>query len=111
MNIVTLLGGPRTDGNTDRLLDWAERALRDWRHEVTRINLAELTINGCKSLVACAGPEDGNADLIQTSFERLARYLKLDNRGAFVFPHCTDVNMLPNTHGGKARELAQALTE
>jgi len=188
MNIVTLLGGPRTDGNTDRLLDWAERALRDWRHEVTRINLAELTINGCKScfacvespdepgcvlpddassvftkmieadavlyatplfmwgyasqlkvlldrsiclvrgagepehrsfvegkravlLVACAGPEDGNADLIQTSFERLARYLKLDNRGAYVFPHCTDVNMLPNTHGGKARELARALTE
>ena len=62
-------------------------------------------------LVACAGPEEGNADLIQTSFERFTRYLKLDNRGAYVFPHCTDVNMLPNAHGGKARELARALAE
>ena len=188
MNIVTLLGGPRTDGNTDRLLAWAERALTDWRHKVTRINLAELTINGCKScfacvespdepgcvlpddapgvfakmveadaiiyatplymwgfaaqlkalmdrsiclvrgyggpehrsfvegkpaalLVSCAGPEEGNADLIETNFTRFADYTKLDDRGTFIFPLCTDVNMLPNTHGAKARELAQVLTE
>jgi multimeric flavodoxin WrbA len=188
MNIVTILGGPRTDGNTDRLLDWTERALKDWHHNVTRINLAELTVNGCKScfactesldepgcvlpddaagvfaqmlaaeailyatplymwgyaaqlkalldrsiclvrgygepeyrsfvegkrtalLVSCAGPDDGNADLIRSSFPRFADYTRLDNRGVYVFPHCTDVNMLPNTHGGKARELAQALTE
>jgi len=177
MNIVTILGGPRTDGNTDRLLDWTERALKDWRHEVTRINLAELTVKGCKScfactesadepgcvvqddapgifakmieadailyatpllldrsiclvrgyggpdyrsfvegkpsalLVSCAGPDDGNADLIRSSFPRFTDYTRLDNRGVFVFPHCTDVNMLPNTHGNESRELARALTE
>lgn len=188
MNIVTILGGPRTDGNTDRLLDWTERALKDWRHEVTRINLAKLTVNGCKScfacaesadepgcvlsddapdiyrkmvgadailfatplymwgyaaqlkalldrsiclvrghggpehrsfvdgkpaalLVSCAGPDAGNADLIRSSFPRFADYTRLDNRGVFVFPHCTDVNMLPNTHGNESRELARALTE
>lgn len=188
MNIVTILGGPRTDGNSDRLLDWTERALRDWRHEVTRINLAELSINGCKScfacaesvdepgcvlsddapgvfskmieadaivyatplfvwgypaqlkalmdrsiclvkgfgspehksfvggkpatlLVSCAGPDEQNADLIRTSFTRIANYAKLDDRGVYVFPYCTDVNMLPNTHGTLAREMARALTE
>lgn len=188
MNIVTILGGPRTDGNTNRLLDWAERAFREGHHQVTRVNLAELSINGCKScfacaesqdepgcvlnddaggvfaamiaadaivyatplymwgytaqlkalmdrsiclvreygnpehrsfveakpaalLVSCAGPEDGNADLICTNFDRFTSYLKLDNRGAYVFPYCTDINMLPNTHGSKARELAHAITE
>ena len=188
MNIVTILGGPRTDGNTDRLLDWTERALKDWRHDVTRINLAELAVAGCKScfactessdepgcvvlddapavfekmieadailfatplfmwgytsqlkalldrsiclvrgydsaehrsfvaekpaalLVACAGPIEGNADLIQSSFPRFTNYTRLDNRGVFVFPHCTDVSMLPNTHGNESRELARALTE
>ncbi len=188
MHIVTLLGGPRTDGNTDRLLDWTERALKDWRHEVTRVNLAELSIHGCKScfactespdepgcvlsddalavfsrmiqadailfatplymwgyaaqlkalldrsiclvsgfggpehqsliagkpsalLVSCAGPREGNADLIEASFPRFANYTRLDCRGVFVFPHCTDVNMLPNTHGNEARELARSLTD
>lgn len=188
MNIVTILGGPRTDGNTDRLLDWTERALKDWRHDVMRINLADLTIHGCKScfactesadepgcvlsddgpavfaqmvaadaivyatplymwgyaaqlkalldrsiclvrgvgtaeyrsfvegkpaalLVSCAGPDDGNADLIRKSFSRFADYTHLDDRGVFVFPHCTDVNMLPNSHGNQSRELARALTD
>lgn len=188
MNIITILGGPRTDGNTDRLLDWTERALKDWRHDVVRLNLAELTIHGCKScfactesedepgcvlsddapgvfakmmeadailfatplymwsyaaqlkalldrsiclvkgygdvdyrsfvqgkpaalLVSCGGPDEGNADLIRGLFPRYAEYTRLDNRGVFVFPHCTDVNMLPNTHGNESRELARSLTE
>jgi len=188
MNVVTILGGPRTNGNTERLLDWTERALKDWRHDFIRVNVGELTVNGCRScfacaesidepgcvvlddgpgifekmmqadavlfatplymwgyasqlkalmdrsiclvrghggpehrsfvqgkpaalLVACAGPLEGNADLIQTSFGRFADYTRLDNRGVYVFPHCTDVNMLPNTHGSMARDLARALTE
>jgi multimeric flavodoxin WrbA len=186
MHIVTILGGPRTDGNTDRLLDWSERALKEWRHDVTRINLADLTIRGCTScfacmesadepgcvlsddasgvfsqltaadaviyatplymwsyasqlkalldrsiclvrdhgspecrsfvdgkpaalLVSCAGPDDGNADLIRANFERFADYVRFDHRGVYVFPHCTDVNMLPNVHGTSSRDLARAL--
>ena len=58
MNIVTILGSPRTDGNTDRLLDWTERALKDWRHNVTRMNLADLTVHGCKSCFACTESVD-----------------------------------------------------
>jgi multimeric flavodoxin WrbA len=188
MNVLTILGGPRTNGNTDRLTDWTERALRDAGHEVERINLAELSIHGCRScfactesadqpgcveqdgaltvfdkligadavvyatplfmwgfaaqlkalldrsiclvqgfggpdhrslvegkpaalLVGCAGPIEDNADLIATNFERFAKYVKLDHRGTYVFPHCTDVNMLPNTHGSRARQLARELVD
>ncbi len=188
MDILTILGGPRTDGNTDRLLDWTERAFRDGHHTVRRINLAEQSVSGCRScfactevanepgcvlsddgpavfekmmaadaivyatplfmwgfsaqlkalldrsiclvhgygspehqsliegkrtalLVACAGPVEGNADLIIPAFDRFAQYVKLDHRGTYVFPHCTDVNMLPNTHGSQARQLARTLVE
>ncbi len=188
MNVLTILGGPRTDGNTDRLVDWTERALRDAGHDVERVNLAGLSIHGCKScfacteltdrpgcvqhddapalfdkiidadalvfatplfmwsfaaqlkalldrsiclvqgfggpdhrsliegksaalLVGCAGPIENNADLIATNFDRFAQYVKLDSRGTYVFPHCTDVNMLPNAHGSEARRLARELVD
>ena len=188
MKIVTLQASPHLDGNTDRLLDWSERALKDWRHDVTRINLGAMNIQPCKAcfacaetpdapgcvlsddvpgvfgeminadaiiyatplymwgfsaqmkalldrsiclvrgysgeehrslientpatlLVSCGGPDAGNADLIRESFPRYANYARLDDRGIFVFPHCTDVNMLPNSHGATARELARVLTE
>ncbi len=186
MRIVTVLGGPRTHGNTDRILDWAERAWQEWDHQVERINLAERPVSPCAAclacaesenepgcvlsdaghqvlaalvsadamvfaaplymygvpaqlkalfdrsiclvrhpgaarqrsfvqgkpaalLITCAGPIEGNADLVEESFRRYAEYACLDSRGTYVFPHCTDVAMLPNTHGGHARELARSL--
>ncbi len=60
-------------------------------------------------LVACGGGVDGNADAIQIVFPRLAEYLKLDDRGVWIFPNCTDPKRMPNTHGNQARELAGAL--
>jgi len=60
-------------------------------------------------LVACGGPIDDNADAIQVVFPRLAGYLKLDDRGVWVFPNCSEPSRLPNTHGDRARELAKAL--
>lgn len=186
MKILTLLGGPHDDGNTERLLDWAERAWRAAGHTVDRINLSTRRIQPCTAclacaesenepgcvladdgpeifralaaaegivyavplymwgfpstmkalidrsvclvraygrpehrsfvegvpsalLVSCAGPAEGNADLIEEMYRRYAEFARLDDRGAYVFPHCTDVNMLPNTHGALARELARAL--
>jgi len=188
MKVLTLLASPRSDGNTERLLDWTERALSDWGHEITRLHIGRMAISGCKScfacaesanepgcvmmddaqdvfskmleadailyatpmymwsyaaqlkalldrhvclvrgfqteeyrsfvenkrtalLVSCAGPENGNADLIKDLFPRIAEYVKYDNRGVWVFPLCTDVNMLPNSHGGISRELARTLVE
>jgi len=60
-------------------------------------------------LVACGGGIEGNADAVQMVFPRLAGYLKLDDRGVWIFPNCTEPKRLPNTHGNKARELAEAL--
>jgi len=188
MKVLTLLASPRANGNTERLLDWTERALTEWGHEISRLHIGGMSISGCKScyacaesenepgcvlmddaqevfrkmletdailyatpmymwsyasqlkvlldrsmclvrgymtpehqsfveskraalLVSCAGPVDGNADLIKQSFPRFANYVQLDNRGVWIFPLCTDVSMLPNTHGGLSRELARALTE
>ena len=60
-------------------------------------------------VVACGGGVENNADAIQLVFPRLAGYLKLDDRGVWVFPNCTEPRRLPNTHGRRARELAEAL--
>ena len=62
-------------------------------------------------LVTCGGPIEGNADAIQMIFPRFADYVKLDGRGVFVFPHCTEPANLPNTHGQKVHDLADALTD
>jgi len=60
-------------------------------------------------LVACAGPIEQNTEAVQFAFPNLADFLKLDDRGVWVFPNCTEPKTLPNTHGNKARELAEAL--
>ena len=62
-------------------------------------------------LVACGGPVEKNADAIQLAFPRLADFLKLDHRGVWIFPNCTEPKTLPNTHGNTARDLASALTD
>ena len=62
-------------------------------------------------LVACGGGIEKNADAIQLIFPRLADYLKLDDRGVWIFPNCTEPKRLPNTHGNQARELAGALMD
>jgi multimeric flavodoxin WrbA len=59
-------------------------------------------------LVACGGPVEGNTEAVQFAFPRLADFLKLDDRGVWVFPNCTEPKKLPNTHENKARDLAEA---
>jgi len=60
-------------------------------------------------VLTCGGPEKGNAEAVTTMFPRFAEFLKLDNRGVYVFPHCGEPRHLPNTHGTKAREIAERL--
>lgn len=62
-------------------------------------------------LVSCGGGVEGNTNAIEWAFPRLAEYLKLDDRGVWVFPHCTEPHTLPNTHGSQARDMAGSLTE
>ena len=188
MNAITLLGSPRPEGNTARILDWVERDLEEFGHKTERIDLPALSISGCTSCFSCAGspdepgcvlsddaggvfermieadaivyatplymwgvtaqlkalldrslclvrgygspehrsfvegkptalvltcggPEQGNAEAVVTMFPRFADFLKLDNRGVYVFPHCAEPRHLPNTHGTQAREIAERLFE
>jgi len=62
-------------------------------------------------LVTCASGIENNADAIQLSFPRFADYLKLVNKGVFVFPHCTTPDKLPNTHGSKAHDISFCLAK
>ena len=65
---------------------------------------------GCL-LVTCASGIENNADAVQLSFPRFTDYLKLVNKGVFVFPHCTTPDRLPNTHGKKAHEISYCLAQ
>jgi len=60
-------------------------------------------------LVSCAGGIEGNADTIQQVHPRVVEYLKLDDRGSWVFPNCTTPEDLPAEPKTKAQDLAAAL--
>jgi multimeric flavodoxin WrbA len=56
-------------------------------------------------LVTCAGPVEGNADLIQTIFERINDYAKCSVIGKYVVPLCTT----PDAIGPEATEIAEKM--
>jgi multimeric flavodoxin WrbA len=58
VNVVTVFASPRPKGNTNRILDWVERALEDGKHAVERIHLNPLEIKDCAACLACAESPD-----------------------------------------------------
>jgi multimeric flavodoxin WrbA len=56
-------------------------------------------------LVTCAGPVEGNADLVQTVFDRTVDYLQCESAGKFVVPFCT----VPQQLGEASEKTAQAM--
>ncbi|MBN1435239.1 NAD(P)H-dependent oxidoreductase [Candidatus Fermentibacterales bacterium] len=60
-------------------------------------------------LVTSAGPEEENADVIQTSFERLCRFLALDCHGKFVVARCVDPGCASERAGEFAARMLEAL--
>ena len=52
MNVLTILGSPRLEGNTARVLS-AFEALIGAHYTVTRIDLARRNLNGCQGCMAC----------------------------------------------------------
>lgn len=75
MNVVTILASPRPEGNTNRILDWVERALKDSKHAVERIHLNPLDVKDCAACLARAesADEPGRAlhDDVPGVFERI----------------------------------------
>lgn len=182
MNILTILGSPRTKGNTAGALDMVEQELSG-RHQVERLAITSVKINGClgcekcrkvadrpgcvqdddavavfermmaadgliyssplycwnfsaqmkalidrhlclvtgygtanhRSLIAdkpaallvtCAGPVKGNADVIQTVFDRVCRFGKTRAVNKTVIPYCTTPDALGEEARAAARKLA-----
>jgi multimeric flavodoxin WrbA len=58
-------------------------------------------------LVTCAGPVENNADLIQSNFDRIAKYLKADVAGKYVVPFCTK----PDEMGDQAAEIVKQMAD
>jgi len=65
MNIVTIFGGPRTQGNTATILGWVEDALREGGHSVERFDLNDLDIKGCQACFTCMESADEPGCVVQ----------------------------------------------
>lgn len=181
MNVLTLLGSPRKQGNTATVLAMVEKELSG-RHAVAQINITTITVNGCLGcgacqkvtdrpgcvqnddahavfeqmmdadalvyasplyywdftaqmkalidrhlclvtgygtpdyhslisgkpaalLVTCAGPVKGNADVIQTLFDRMCNFNLTRVVNKTILPLCTT----PDAMGEDARAAARKL--
>jgi len=53
MRIMTILGSPRRQGNTAKVLGWIEEQFRADGHEVDRANILDYRVQGCGECMAC----------------------------------------------------------
>ena len=65
-----------------------------------------LTDTPAALLVTCAGPVRGNADVIQTVFDRLCRFVAARTVNKTVVPSCTTPEALGEDARAAARKLA-----
>lgn len=53
MNILSLYGGPRRNGNTGNVLGWVEHEVKNLGHHIERVNLSTKKVNGCIGCLKC----------------------------------------------------------
>jgi multimeric flavodoxin WrbA len=53
MKIVTILGSPKKDGTTAKVLDWVEQNCQSSGNEVERIDVNDYPIKGCGECMTC----------------------------------------------------------
>ena len=53
MNVLSIFGGPRKNGNTATILGWVEENMRNLGHQIERINLSTKKVNGCVGSLKC----------------------------------------------------------
>jgi multimeric flavodoxin WrbA len=53
MRIMTVLGSPRRQGNTAKVLGWIEERFRADGHEVESANILDYRVQGCGECMAC----------------------------------------------------------
>lgn len=57
---MTILGSPRRQGNTAKVLDWVEEQLLADGHDVDHVNILDHNVGGCRECLAC---KKGGVDL------------------------------------------------
>jgi len=106
MNILTILGSPRKKGNTAGALDMVEQELSGW-HQVERLALASVKVNGCLGCEACQKVTDRpgcvQKDDAVAVFERM---MAADAVNKTVIPFCTTPDALGEDARTAARKLA-----
>ena len=53
MRIMTILGSPRRQGNTAKVLGWIEEQFQADGHEVDSANILDYRVQGCGECMAC----------------------------------------------------------
>ncbi len=61
-------------------------------------------------LVAAGGPDEDNADVIKTVFERICRYARAKHVGTFVVAKCTTPDKLGVEAEGITKKMADGIT-
>ncbi len=75
MRFVTIMGSPRKDGNTAKVLAWTEKELQARGHEVVRIDIVDADIAYCDGCFSCQDADAGTGcpqeDDAKTVFGRM----------------------------------------
>ncbi len=65
MKVVTILGSPRKNGNTAKVLGWIEEQLAAGGHDVDRVNLCDHHVEDCNACRACQTEEDFSGCILE----------------------------------------------
>jgi multimeric flavodoxin WrbA len=75
MKFVTVMGSPRPEGNTAKVLAWTEDELKARGHEVDHIDIMDCRIGYCDGCFRCQNAEDrlgcSQKDDAQVVFDRM----------------------------------------
>ncbi len=83
MKVLTILGSPHTQGNTDKVMGWVEDELRASGHEVERVNLIKKKVGFCLACYHCQGNPDEPACVQDDDMSEI--YDKLINADAIIY--------------------------
>jgi len=70
MKITTVLGSPKTNGNTAAVLEMFEKKVPP-EHRVERFNMVDVKVSGCKGCNACKKNPDDPACIQQDDAEKI----------------------------------------
>jgi hypothetical protein len=127
MRIMTILGSPRRQGNTAKVLGWIEEQFRADGHEVDSVAILDYRVQGCGECMACKKGtvelcsigDDANglyrrmvaADLVIPGFQQLVEWLKGRMAGHWFVGGCTLPEAIGDEVKARMAEFARLVTK